>query len=856
MGITAQVPVRRHQLADLTSSCRYLLVSVCAALLLAACLGDDAERAALLPSNLVLVGPAQAEVGVAIQLGSSSGSAAGIRYEWNFGDGRTSSEASPAHVYAQPGHYRLKLQISNGTGQTRSAEAELLVGRFAALRTASRCTGPDKTGWCQQWPLDTAREITPLFYRGGMQAYGAGSDGTLYYTDSPIGAWQEARTDTAARSIEQIAFADADTGWAIGITALPEVLPGTGVLGRGVLLLKTIDAGKSWFRQDLTKLSSGEKLRVPGSSLRVLDGSNLVLSDDTSRVRWASSDGGKSWTTTPWTDALIYPRSGTSVWSLVRDTDNQTWVLRRSRDLGTTFQPSLRLAGSDNVAAVNFADDLHGWVMVSIAAAASDPLPLPHEKFWATEDGGSTWTFLDGDGLVRSPIHFQPPTVAFLDADRGVASNTACGNLTRYEYKRTIDGGRTWTPIGPPAGAALQDLTVVSISAVWTSGRTNCTRGQPVPPRRGAYLSRDLGRSWQFLDVSAEPIESRVRAMLVAEDQSIELSYSDTTYRSADGGASWARIWPEPTTQFEAADGKYAVAFAGPSVGMAISASGRLLRSTDGGRIWQPRSLAVRDPYAPNDRRKALNQRGRIQPIDADRSWIEANDGIFRVTSGGASWDPLLVTGDSTSTRDLFFAEAGNGWVIKSSYFDASDLQSFQANPPRIWETRDAGLSWRESARLDFQPHGLHFADAGLGLVVGEGGVILRTTDGGASWLRSASGTTSDLHRVRFVDAHAVWAIGAPGAGVRVSHDAGLSWQSVMINSPHAWNGLHFIDPLRGWIVGDFGSIASTRDGGRSWQMQDSGTSEHLFDVFGVDAETAWTVGERGVIRATATGGD
>lgn len=39
------------------------------------------------------------------------------RYEWNFGDGTTSTEKNPEHVYAQPGEYTVYLKAINGMGE-------------------------------------------------------------------------------------------------------------------------------------------------------------------------------------------------------------------------------------------------------------------------------------------------------------------------------------------------------------------------------------------------------------------------------------------------------------------------------------------------------------------------------------------------------------------------------------------------------------------------------------------------------------------------------------------------------------------------------------------------------------------
>lgn len=53
-------------------------------------------------------------------------------YRWSFGDGTTSEEPHPAHVYAAPGTYSVSLTVTGDDGSTKSAE----------IRDAVRVTGP------------------------------------------------------------------------------------------------------------------------------------------------------------------------------------------------------------------------------------------------------------------------------------------------------------------------------------------------------------------------------------------------------------------------------------------------------------------------------------------------------------------------------------------------------------------------------------------------------------------------------------------------------------------------------------------------------------------------------------------
>jgi PKD repeat protein len=58
--------------------------------------------------------------GLDCSFGSSSSDPDGsvVRYAWDFGDGTTSTAASPAHTYAAPGNYRVRLTVTDNQGAT------------------------------------------------------------------------------------------------------------------------------------------------------------------------------------------------------------------------------------------------------------------------------------------------------------------------------------------------------------------------------------------------------------------------------------------------------------------------------------------------------------------------------------------------------------------------------------------------------------------------------------------------------------------------------------------------------------------------------------------------------------------
>ena len=51
-----------------------------------------------------------------------------VSYEWDFGDGETSNERNPVHVYDKPGTYKVKLTITSEDGQIYAEQRTVIVG--------------------------------------------------------------------------------------------------------------------------------------------------------------------------------------------------------------------------------------------------------------------------------------------------------------------------------------------------------------------------------------------------------------------------------------------------------------------------------------------------------------------------------------------------------------------------------------------------------------------------------------------------------------------------------------------------------------------------------------------------------
>src|SRR5207237_881269 len=123
---------------------------------------------------------------------------------------------------------------------------------------------------------------------------------------------------------------------------------------------------------------------------------------------------------------------------------------------------------------------------------------------------------------------------------------------------------------------------------------------------------------------------------------------------------------------------------------------------------------------------------------------------------------------------------------------------------------------------------------ANNGTAVGEGGTIVRTTDGGDHWASQPSGTTLQFRGVSFADSDNGTAVGLGGTIVRTT-DGGNSWAPQSSGTSNDLFGVSFIDTNTGTAVGGAcgiggeSTILKTTNGGNTWVPQSNPGAVCLF---------------------------
>jgi photosystem II stability/assembly factor-like uncharacterized protein len=431
-------------------------------------------------------------------------------------------------------------------------------------------------------------------------------------------------------------------------------------------------------------------------------------------------------------------------------------------------------------------------------------------------------------------------------------------------FMRTVDGGATWTQSASFPRNWYDDPPVRNLQFV--DAQRGFAAGDHV------YRTTDGGETWQDMGYHG----TAARMVFVSAQVGFIVGNSGLR-RTVDGGQSFETV-------ATASD----VAFIDENNGVYVGSSG-VFGTSDGGETWAPVST------------KAL---GLVEYLDANvligvknGTVLPGDHAIYRSDDGGATWKFVFADNSYEGSR----------YLTDIARIDEDSVAAVDVNGA-IWVSDDAGLTWDrtndqigEFYNYTVEAWGVHFATPTTGYAAGGPGVVLKSTDGGASWELISNGATFDLYDVEMHESGFGIAVG-DDLGILRTADFGRKWipgradttafsyfKSVQIidedtavacgvgeawdpqdapavvyrtdDGGHTWerrgNGIlprnawsfedvHFIDEDHGWLFGQtiaypiIPAVFATTDGGLNWVRVDDGSIGSPLEGQMHDAQRGW----------------
>ena len=312
--------------------------------------------------------------------------------------------------------------------------------------------------------------------------------------------------------------------------------------------------------------------------------------------------------------------------------------------------------------------------------------------------------------------------------------------------------------------------------------------------------------------------------------------------------------------------------FIDPMVGWAVNSNGHIIKTADGGNSWK------RQFQTPGDRAIYLRCVGFSTPLNGWVGTVSEEQRLYHTTDGGETWfsvdnlpenAPVKVCGLSVVNESVIYASGTN---------DPAD------KPARMMKTVDGGKTWNawDMSKYATILIDTYFINEDCGWVVGGRAdkdnpsrddispVVLHTEDGGATWVNQLADTSISFPlgewgwKIQFLNEM----IGfvslenfTKGAILKTTN-GGKTWLRLPINDPQEnanLEGIGFIDDAHGWVGGwgdkDFkgGFSSETQDGGESWEDANQiGRFINRFRFFGNPVTVGYASGKT-VYKYSAT---
>ncbi len=265
------------------------------------------------------------------------------------------------------------------------------------------------------------------------------------------------------------------------------------------------------------------------------------------------------------------------------------------------------------------------------------------------------------------------------------------------------------------------------------------------------------------------------------------VSSGGVVLKTENGGDTWtSRILPANSYLFDVCWTSETTAFVAGCLGGGSSAA--IWRTSDGGQSWIPSSFGTSwGFYAVEFPSESVGYAG---------GWTGR---IYRTVNGGDNWS-LCSTGTSNVFRYMDMVDETHGFAACGTNYNNSSM---------IYKTSN-GTNWTLVKNFggSMLIGGIHFFDESTGIIVGKDTheAVLKTYDGGASWVSKHSGP------------------------------AGYTFQ-----------GLSFVGGT-GFAVGHGGRVIISQDFGETWQLDGTTAPSTTLMAASFKAGTAYTVGTTGRI--------
>ncbi len=568
--------------------------------------------------------------------------------------------------------------------------------------------------------------------------------------------WQ--RMQSWGLDLESITWANATIGYAAGEN----------------LLIKTIDGGLTWEELDIPEINRINDLDFWDENIGLAIGNDGIIIKTT--------NGGDQWSniSSP-TSSDLYSISFVEENNII--IAGESGEIYQSLDLGATWQ-SINSTVNSNLNDIFYLNAQHGFIV------GNDGVLL------ITNDGGNNFAkqSLPISGNLYS-VAFSSELIGYVVGETGIVL-------------KTIDAGINWTSLNSGVNLDLKKIDISPIDAriivivgdLATSIKSTNSGATFSKANLGAGISRNL-KGLRFL-----PGTNQVFA--VGQDGYL--------IRSTNGGTSWAARLAGYRNNFSSID------FKTDRTGFIAGQNGAFYLTSNGAISLVSRPLPEKTDIIT------------IDFWNTSFGYTASKSGkMFRTGNSGTTWVPVPavttedITGFYLFAPSVLYVTGSNGYIARSF---------------------DSGGSWDSNIATNTSENliDVTYFDFQVGFAIGENGQI-SWTNGGNTWENLPKLTDQNLNSLSKLDSSTSIIVGNGGVILK-SEDKARTWRIIETDITENLNSVDFWDENIGIIAGDNGMTFQTKDGGESWLQIDTGTKRNLNSISMGNSLVAFAAGDDGTL--------
>lgn len=401
------------------------------------------------------------------------------------------------------------------------------------------------------------------------------------------------------------------------------------------------------------------------------------------------------------------------------------------------------------------------------------------------------------------------------------------------------------------------------------------------------------GQTWSVI----REVYVKIHDFLIVDENIAFIIEGNQLFKSSNGGLDWTKLNFQDVGLINNIQKSSNTIF--------VNGESIVAYSTDNGTTWN---------YVESPKFKFT----KIVPDKKNVLWTCKNSGLFRSTNFGADWElkytaPADIS-DIAIYDDTTYISASQGKIFRSyddkttwdelnTGFSCNFLNVYMFNNKsvyacgekgNIYVSTNYGKIWKNTTSFsDKNLFYVKFSSNDYGWIAGEDGVLMKTSDdgatwvklnqplksfnwiqvdddksiylsirdslaysndGGASWSIKKMGSSSGIkNKLYFMNKSTVWAF-VDSKFLYKSNDGGSSWTKQSVDTLNNLRDICFIDELNGWVVGDNGTFYKTSNAGNTWSYINLAKDNNLKDIHFFNSKYGWILAENYILKTTNSG--